>query len=115
MITPIHIRDSASPFLRELADLLERVLARLESMPSGQGFDALPSVVDLVEPFGEFLQVVTSDRDLGSAGAIDHIADVQVADRGRDFVAAISALDRNLEIVGKTHGSTMVARHGGVG
>ena len=103
-MSELFIRDNASKLMAQLADTLERLVDRLSPTLLARVLDALERVVESVERPGEFLRVVTSDSDLCPAGTGDHIADVQLSERFRDFIAALSAFDRDLELVCKAHG-----------
>ncbi len=103
--TTIILKDEALPLLTALADTLSRLERLLSPELLTKVLDAFERLVDSVEASGGFLRVVAGDAVSSPAGlAGEYVAELQVSDRLGEFLAALHAIERDIDLVCQRHG-----------
>lgn len=83
--------------LHQAADALERLRLRLSPELLAKIVGTFERLVEEIKSEGGALKVVTRDSGLSAAGAVHQVVDVHFPERFLEFLAAVCALDGEIE------------------
>jgi hypothetical protein len=99
----LHLHDGTAAELNQAADALERLRTRLSPWLLTKILDAFERIVETVKSEGGSLEVVIRDSGIGAAGTVKQIAEVHFPERLLELLAAVCALDGEIERVCQAH------------